>query len=89
MTALWHGRKGRPWRRLREMVLARDPVCTICWRRPATTVDHVVPLSVRPDLAHVVSNLRGACASCNAAGGAALINGRHSRRPRRINSREW
>ena len=74
-----HGRAGRPWRRLREQVLRRDPYCTI--RGPkctglSTTVDHVIPLSQRPDLGHDPANLRGACAACNYAGGARLTNGR-------------
>lgn len=77
MTAQRHGRKGRPWRRIRAEVLARDPFCTI--RGPkctglSTTVDHIVPLSVRPDLAHDLNNLRGSCAADNCAGGARLTN---------------
>jgi 5-methylcytosine-specific restriction protein A len=44
------GRGGRPWRRLREQVLARDKhlcQCGECRKegraRPATEVDHIVP----------------------------------------------
>lgn len=73
-AARTHGRSGRPWRRLRLLVLARDPVCTICWQAPSTTADHVIPLSVRPDLAHVPSNLRGSCGPCNYSRGASLGN---------------
>lgn len=65
MTATTHGRKGRPWRRLREQVLAEEPVCRYCGIRASTTVDHVLPLSRFPHLAHVRSNLTGACTSCN------------------------
>lgn len=72
MTVTTHGRSGRPWRRLREQVLRRDPYCTIrgpkC-TRISTTVDHVLPLSLRPDLAHDPANLRGACGPCNFGGG--------------------
>ena len=76
-TAQTHGRAGRPWRRLREQILRRDPYCTIrgpkC-KRISTTVDHIIPLSIRPDLAHEPTNLRGACGPCNYAGGARIAN---------------
>jgi 5-methylcytosine-specific restriction endonuclease McrA len=55
-----HGRKGRPWRRLREQVLREEPTCYLCGK-PATTVDHVLPLSLFPTLAHERANLRGCC----------------------------
>lgn len=35
--------------------------CTVL----ATTVDHVIPKSIRPDLAFDISNGRPACESCN------------------------
>lgn len=70
-------------RRIREQVLARDPYCTIrgpkC-KRVSTTVDHIVPLSVAPHLAHDLANLRGACSACNYAGGARITNGQRSGR---------
>lgn len=58
-------------------MLAEEPYCQIGGRKctgVSTTVDHRVPLSVRPDLAHERSNLRGACAACNYAGGARITN---------------
>ena len=70
MTATTHGRKGRPWRRLREQVLREEPVCRYCGVRASTTVDHVLPLSRFPHLAHVRSNLVGACAWCQGSKGA-------------------
>ena len=43
------------WKRLRTRVLRDEPVCRACAAEgrsePATTVDHVVPVRVRPDLA--------------------------------------
>jgi 5-methylcytosine-specific restriction endonuclease McrA len=71
-----HGRSGRPWRRLREQVLREEPWCTLCGRRPSTQVDHILPLSQYPELAHERTNLRGSCARCNARRGAAMTNGR-------------
>lgn len=72
-----HGRHGRPWQRIRQQVLKRDPYCKI--RGPkctgiSTTVDHIVPLSIAPHRAHDLTNLRGACTACNCSGGARLTN---------------
>jgi len=53
------------WRKLRERVLARDPICQECYRRghitPATDADHVNgdPSDNR------MSNLQGLCHSCH------------------------
>jgi 5-methylcytosine-specific restriction endonuclease McrA len=62
----------RAWRALRAKVLAEEPICRIqgpgC-THIATTVDHIEPYSLRPDLALVRSNCRGACARCNYARG--------------------
>lgn len=83
MSGANDGRRGRPWRRIRAQVLARDPWCTIRGPRctgKATTVDHIIPLSIRPDLAHDPSNLRGACVPCNSAGGARMTNARRRQR---------
>ena len=88
MTSRNKGRRGRPWRRIQAQVLARDPWCTIqgprCTGR-STTVDHIIPLSVAPHLAEVLSNLRGACLPCNSAGGARITNAK--RRGRRAQQR--
>lgn len=63
--------KTRAWRVLRDQVVHDEPICwlqfpDIC-TRVSTTADHVIPKSVRPDLAMVRSNLRGACLPCNKA----------------------
>jgi len=56
------------WRRLAKQVCAEQPICwlrlTGCTIR-STTGDHVIPISARPDLALVRSNVRGACRHCN------------------------
>lgn len=67
MAAEWHGRKGRPWRRLRAQVLAEEPWCRHRCGRPAAHVDHIIPRSIRPDLAHHRPNLQGLCGPCNLA----------------------
>lgn len=61
------GRKGRPWRRLREQVLREEPVCRWCRSRPSTVVDHILPLSRYPELAHDRTNLTGSCQPCNSS----------------------
>ncbi|MCK4624021.1 MAG: HNH endonuclease [Phycisphaerae bacterium] len=46
------------------MVLARDPICRICKRKPTTEADHIVPIregGARYDLA----NLQGLCKPCH------------------------
>lgn len=50
------------WPRIRARILARDPVCRICRRRPATEVDHIQ----RGD-DHRPHNLRGVCSPCHAS----------------------
>jgi 5-methylcytosine-specific restriction endonuclease McrA len=56
------------WRRLSEQVRQEEPTCRLqlpgCTRL-SETADHIIPVSVRPDLALVRSNCQGACQSCN------------------------
>ena len=63
------GRPGRwEWTKLRARILASRPTCAICGTRPATTVDHIRPVS-RGGTDHP-SNLQPACWPCNQAKGA-------------------
>lgn len=59
---------GRTWRKLRLMILNRDPVCKMCEERgnvsSSTVVDHIQPINkggakLNPD------NLQGLCFSCH------------------------
>ena len=86
-----HGRKGRPWERLRRDRIAWDmqhnPTCPRCgkgldpdgtWpaRHPLSlSVDHVVALSRDHSRAHDPSNLRTMHYGCNASRG----DGTHDR----------
>lgn len=58
---------GEPWRKLRAVILARDPLCTVCLEAgrvtPAAMVDHVVPKVRGGDDSE--SNLRGICKPCH------------------------
>ena len=51
------------WRKLRKMVLARDPVCKMCHRVPSTDADHIVPRRAGGD--NDLNNLQGLCHSCH------------------------
>jgi hypothetical protein len=56
------------WRLLALRVVKEEPTCWLrlpgCTYR-STTADHIIPVSVRPDLALMRTNCRGACHSCN------------------------
>jgi 5-methylcytosine-specific restriction protein A len=56
-----------PWRRLRAVKLAEDPLCEECLELDLTTpgehVDHILDRRDRPDLALAKSNLKTLCAS--------------------------
>src|SRR5690606_41899955 len=64
--------KSAAWERLRRVVLARDNyLCQRCLEHqritPATTVDHIVPLSVAWERRLDMSNLRSLCGPCHNA----------------------
>jgi|SRR5262245_5285225 len=72
MNTYYNTRGGsRPWRRLRDKVLREEPTCRV--RLPgvcthiSTTVNHIVPKAVAPDLVMERSNCQGACKPCNLA----------------------
>lgn len=62
----------KQYRANRRIVLEGSPVCAMCHRRKATTVDHIVPLAQGGG--DELSNLRPACAKCNYSAGAKLGN---------------
>jgi 5-methylcytosine-specific restriction protein A len=63
----------RRWRRLREIFLARYPICSDpsgCHEREgrceiASEVHHKIPRLERPDLAYDEDNLEALCKSCH------------------------
>jgi 5-methylcytosine-specific restriction endonuclease McrA len=58
------------WKTLARQVVREESTCWLrlpgCTTR-ATTADHIIPVSERPDLFLVRANCRGACRSCNTA----------------------
>lgn len=63
-TAAQRGYDAR-WRRVRNRKLNRNPMCEHCERKPATDVDHIVP--IRNGGARLrMSNLQSLCRPCHA-----------------------
>lgn len=58
-----------PWRKLRSLVLAEQPLCADCRRRgelrPAAHVHHKIERKDRPDLALDHDNLEALCQPCH------------------------
>jgi 5-methylcytosine-specific restriction endonuclease McrA len=64
-------RHTRAWRRLRDQVVAEEPICALQFFPICTgwseTADHIIAVVDRPDLVMARANLRGACHRCNTA----------------------
>lgn len=62
---------GSDWQKVRLLALDREPLCRFCAAKgrvtPATEVDHIKPVTLRPDLRLELSNLRPLCQSCHSA----------------------
>ena len=56
---------GWQWRQLRNAVIARDPICTVCCRVPSTDADHIIPRAQGGQ--DTMENLRGRCHSCHSS----------------------
>lgn len=52
---------GKPWRKLREVILARDPLCKCGCGRPSTDVDHIDNDPSNNDM----DNLQGLAHECH------------------------
>ena len=68
------------WKELRLQVLADEPVCHWCKRRPSTQADHIIEIHRNPDLAYERSNLVGSCQPCNSKRGSTYQAKRDKRR---------
>ena len=85
---------GRRWRKLRKMVLARDPLCKIqelCGPRagqpfpaPSRVADHIVPRARGGE--DTMENLRGCCKACHDWKTATQDSGFAERRGRGLTS---
>ncbi len=54
---------GAAWRKLRELVLAEEPLCRVCGGRPSVMADHIVPKTHGGTDDR--ENLRGICKRCH------------------------
>ena len=61
-TAVQRGYNTR-WKKIRKMVLLRDPICKDCNRNPSTNADHII--AVKNDGSNNLNNLKGLCQSCH------------------------
>ena len=86
MSSKYDGRSSVRWRKIRKQVLDANDICWLCGKPGADTVDHVLPLSVYPELAHDIGNLRPAHQRCNSSKGAGAPGAHQAPMPR---SRRW
>lgn len=55
-------RSSKRWKDLRNLVLAKYPLCAVpSCRKPADEVHHIIPVSVNPELAFNADNLLPLC----------------------------
>lgn len=58
-------RSTRRWRRFRDVMIRREPICRQCRQRASTEVHHIEPVVRRPDLALTASNCIPVCERCH------------------------
>jgi len=63
-------RLSRDYKKFRLQVLARDQWSCFYCQQPATTVDHIIPISKAPDLVVSFENAVACCQSCNSSKGS-------------------
>ena len=72
MPSAYHGRSTRTFKRMRARILEQSNICWLCGQAGADTVDHIVPLSIAPDMGEDAANLMPAHRACNSSKGARL-----------------
>ena len=60
----------RDYKAFRLKVLARDQWSCFYCQQPASTVDHIIPISKAPDLVVNYENAVACCQSCNSSKGS-------------------
>ena len=77
-SALWHN--------VRNQILSTQPLCRHCILNglliPATEVDHIIDLKLRPDLCIEPTNLQPLCHSCHSSKTYKAIHQHHTYAPR-------
>jgi len=54
---------GATWRKLRLLILHREPICRLCGKKPSIDVDHILPK--KRGGKDVEENLQALCHSCH------------------------
>ncbi|WP_079612888.1 HNH endonuclease [Mycobacteroides abscessus] len=77
------------WRQLSKRVRKQSPFCEHCGQRdPAKlTAGHIVPVSVKPEWAHNIENVRTECRPCNSARGTKYTTAEYDMVEARIRAR--
>lgn len=58
-------RNDTKWKKFSRKLRKMSPFCELCGATNDLTVDHIIPVSQRPELAYKVENCRILCRSCN------------------------
>ena len=53
------------WRKIREKVLADNPICYVCRKNLSTEADHIIPHRKNKGLFYDTRNILGICKSCH------------------------
>ena len=60
--------KSRQWRKLRQIVLHKHPICVMCEQKnrytTANTIDHILPIN-KGGAKLSLENLQGLCSTCH------------------------
>ena len=60
--------KSRQWRKLRQIVLHKHPICVMCEQKnrytTANTIDHILPIN-KGGAVWSINNLQALCSSCH------------------------
>lgn len=63
-----HIYKSRQWRKLREIILHKQPICVMCEQKnrytTANTIDHIIPIN-KGGSVWSFNNLQALCSSCH------------------------
>ena len=53
------------WKRLREYILGKHPICNICGKEESKVVDHIIPRQQDKTIEWKETNLQALCKACH------------------------
>ena len=83
-----HANDDPRWRRLSTKLRKLSPFCELCGGRDDLTVDHIIPTSEAPELAHEPLNCRVLCRPCNSKRGNSVTDDERDSVHERIRARK-